>query len=473
MLDKFYRILLLYVDIDINDLKGYRMKVGNTKRVGRFIAVFAVCMAFFAVLTYFYIGNKSQMERSQMEQLTTIKSVKVKDVITKLLYKTQTLSALVIQNDGDIKDFDRVAATLVDDPAIKNVILAPDGVVSDVYPLEGNENVVGLDYFSDGAGNSEAVLARQTEQLVLGGPFELVQGGQALVGRLPIFTQKDGERSFWGIVSVTLNYPQVLDGAELSMLERDGFAFEIWRISPETKEKQIIASSDYDYNQNTQYVEQPMDILNAEWYFKLSPIREWYEYPETWILMLLGLVTSWFVAFLFLHNYELKRVKAELEELTYMDPLTGVLNRRGIFKRICEYISAGQEFVLCYMDMNGFKEINDTHGHAAGDEILKKFAQIVDGRLGPKNVFGRIGGDEFVLVFKAPVDDAEVEKFFATLNKKLERCIKLDGEEAMSIYFSFGKAAFPGDAQNLDDLISFADGEMYKEKLKTKGEKQD
>ncbi len=446
------------------------MKVVNTRRVGRFAAVFAVCMVLFSVLTYFYISNKNQLDRSQMEQLATIKSVKVNDVITKLLYKTQTLSALVIQNSGEIKDFESVAATLVDDPAIKNVILAPDGVVSNVYPLEGNESVIGLDFFSEGAGNQEAMLAKQTQQLVLGGPFDMVQGGQALVGRLPVYIEKNGEKSFWGIVSVTLNYPQVLDGAELKMLERDGFAFEIWRISPETKEKQIIANSEYGYNQNTQYVEHPVNILNAEWYFKLSPIKEWYQYPETWILILLGLVTSWLVAFLFLHNYDLKRVKTELEELTYMDPLTGVFNRRGIFKCITAMIATGDEFVICYMDLNGFKEINDTHGHAAGDNVLQKFAQVVAGRLSQKNIFGRIGGDEFILVFKAPVSDEEIDNFFVKLNIKLDRCVKLEGEEVIGIYFSFGKAVYPRDAQTLDDLISFADGEMYKEKLKRKNE---
>lgn len=91
--------------------------------------------------------------------------------------------------------FLQVEATIMYDLAIRNVIIAPDGVVSNVYPLEGNEKVIGLDYFSDKEGNIEAMLAKETGQLVLGEPFNLVQGGQALVGRLPVYV---GKKTFLG-----------------------------------------------------------------------------------------------------------------------------------------------------------------------------------------------------------------------------------------------------------------------------------
>lgn len=93
--------------------------------------------------------------------------------------RQEILSALVIQSDGEVKDFESVAATIVDDPAIRNVILAPAGIVSHVYPLKGNERVLGLNYFLEGEGNREAVMAKKFGQLVLGGLFNLVQGGQA------------------------------------------------------------------------------------------------------------------------------------------------------------------------------------------------------------------------------------------------------------------------------------------------------
>ena len=102
---------------------------------GAFAAVFLGTLMIVLAIGAAYVNNKFKMECAQMGQLVVIKSNKVNDVLCKLLYKTQVLSALVIQNNGGIRDFEKVAATIVDDPAIRNVILAPGGVVKKVYPL--------------------------------------------------------------------------------------------------------------------------------------------------------------------------------------------------------------------------------------------------------------------------------------------------------------------------------------------------
>ncbi|MFR5881500.1 MAG: hypothetical protein ACLUEQ_12225 [Cloacibacillus evryensis] len=72
--------------------------------------------------------------------------------------------------------------------------------------------------------------------------------GQALVGRLPVYTGRDSVEKFWGLVSVTL-YPEALNGAELDQLKAQGFAFEIWRINPDDGKRRVIAHSGYLYDQ--------------------------------------------------------------------------------------------------------------------------------------------------------------------------------------------------------------------------------
>lgn len=405
------------------------------------------------------------MESIQMEHLALTKTNKITNVISKLLYKTQALSALVIQNNGEIEDFDRVASTIIDDPSIRNVIIAPNGIVSHIYPLEGNEKAIGLNYFSEGAGNKEAIYARDSEQLVLGGPFDLIQGGQAMVGRLPVYLgEKKEEKQFWGLVSVTLNYPQALEGAELEQLKNQGFAYEIWRISPDTNEKQIIASSNYSYNKNAQYIELPISIFNAEWYFRLSPIKSWYQYPETWIFSIIGFLISLLIAFLVLHNHDLKQMKLELEELTSCDPLTGALNRRGIFHQLDEMILKKEPFILCYLDLNRFKYINDTFGHNTGDKILQEFASLVKQHITAKHLLARIGGDEFILVFKNTNQTEEVTKFLDQIHSDLKQ-MKINHHH-IPITFSAGKAVYPENGDTIDDLIGFADQVMYENKSK-------
>lgn len=438
----------------------------RTKRSAIFLLVFIFSFLVCILVTSAYIKNRVKLEHAQMEQFVSTKVNKVNNVISKLLYRTQTLAALVIQNTGEITNFEQVAATILDDPAIKNVIIAPGGIVSHVYPLEGNEKVIGLDYFSEGEGNKEAVLARDTGQLVLGGPFSLVQGGQALVGRLPVYIKDaDGQNTFWGLVSVTLNYPDALDGAELDQLRNQGFAYEIWRISPDNNERQIIANSSYSYNSSAPYVEQEMSILNADWHFRLSPIKNWYEYPETWIYSFSGLLISLLLGFLVIHNYDLKEMKIELEDLTIKDTLTGILNRRGIF-RLMEKLTAlpSQPFILCYIDLNKFKEINDTYGHSAGDMVLNYFAETVRSRLTREQEFARIGGDEFILIFKNTREVKEVSGFFHTLSEDLASPVNTAFGQSIPLNFSYGCAAYPADEKTIDALIAHADHRMYRAK---------
>lgn len=442
---------------------GIGMK--NIRKKATFVLVFLSVFIICVVVTAGYVNNKSHMEYAQMNQLVLTKTNKINNVISKLLYKTQVLSALVIQNNGDIDDFERVAATIIDDPCIKNVILAPDGIVSNVYPMQNNEGVIGLDYFSKSEGNSEAIQARDTHSLVLGGPFNLIQGGQALVGRLPVYLPgAEGENKFWGIVSVTLNYPQVLDGAELSQLQDQGFAYEIWRISPDTDERQIISNSDYYYNKHARYVEQPVKIFNAEWYFRLSPIRNWYQYPETWIFTVVGMMVSLLIAFLVVYNHDLRQMKQELEKLTYCDPLTGILNRRGAFREIERLITGDSEkFTLCYLDLNKFKIINDCYGHNTGDSVLQQFVSVFERHINKNHVFARIGGDEFILLIKDSDQLDESLAFFDQIHHSFKQASD-HADHGIEIQFSVGMAFYPKDGVNADELIGVADRKMYEAK---------
>lgn len=437
------------------------------KRISQFTFVFLAALFICSVITGVYVNNKNKMEYAQMEQVVLMKSNKVNNVISNMLYKTQVLSALVIQNNGKIKDFERVAVTVLDNPAIKNLILAPNGVVADVYPLAGNEQVIGLNYFAHGEGNEEAKAAKESGQLVLGGPFNLIQGGQALVGRLPVYLgDNQTEKNFWGVVSITLNYPEALAGAELEQLEAQGLAFEIWRISPDTGQRQIIANSNYFYDKNAYYVEKPLNIMNSQWFFRISPIRLWYQYTETWMFTLIGIVISWLIASLVLHNRDLIHMKMELENLSYVDPLTGALNRRGLFNALEALVAdKNRKFTVCYLDLNKFKKINDTFGHSVGDKILRHFVLVFLQHIDERHIFSRIGGDEFIIIFKNMDDTVQISQFFDLIHKVLQEPFSINQSQTFTITFSVGMATYPTDATNIDDLIHHADHSMYRNKV--------
>jgi len=260
-----------------------------------------------------FIDSKMNAEKLIMENLIAEKSRMVGEALLRLLYKTQAVSVIALRK-YEQDELNQVAAMIIDDPVIANILIAKDGVVNYVYPLDGNEAVIGLDFFSEGAGNREAVMAKESRQLVIGGPFNAVQGGQVIVGRLPVFiSEPSGGERFWGLVSITLRYPQVLDSARLDELHsQQEYDYEIWRINPDNNERQIIFGSSYAREtslhnargtplhkasgKNTRYIEKQYNILNAEWNYRMFFRHSWYEYKETWFFLLGALCISLTVA---------------------------------------------------------------------------------------------------------------------------------------------------------------------------------
>ncbi len=111
---------------------------------------------------------------------------------------------------------DLAANLLVGDSQIRNIAGAPNFVVRLMYPLEGNERALGLDYRNNDLQREAAFRARNTGQLVLAGPIELVQGGQGFLGRFPVFTRgPDGARAFWGLVSAVVDVEKLYQDSGL------------------------------------------------------------------------------------------------------------------------------------------------------------------------------------------------------------------------------------------------------------------
>lgn len=434
----------------------------------RSFGLLCILLILSTIASLFLAQRKFQVEHGKVEMIILNQSNKITNVLSKLLYKTQALASLIIQNNGEIVNFEKAAIAIVDDPAILNVLLAPNGIVRDVYPKEGNEAVLGLNFFSEGAGNKEAVQAQKTGEMVLGGPFPLIQGGHAIVGRLPIFlNDENGNKRFWGLVSVTLKFPQALDGAELNTLSERGLGFEIWRISPDTNKRQVIAASPF-FNENTPFIERPLHILNASWFFRVSPIKFWYQYIESWVYIFIGIIGSFLITALIQHARDLGRIRLQLEDIVYKDPLTGLLNRRGFFETLASFIDANKPFYLCYLDLNNFKFINDTYGHNIGDTVLLRFSEELQKNLqGIPNSFGRIGGDEFIVLLQSDISEEQIAKLFEKIQTSLHS-IKLVRDDDFRISFSIGIATYPSDGKDSDALINTADKKMYSDKERKK-----
>jgi len=165
-------------------------------------------------------------------------------------------------------------------------------------------------------------------------------------------------------------------------------------------------------------------------------------------------------------NRELGAAMEQIRELVNVDSLTGVYNRRRLFEVIHEessrYSRSPGSFSICLLDIDHFKQVNDTYGHQAGDVILKAVAQGVAGDLRTIDCFGRYGGEEFLIVLpQTPLDGARI-KAERVLARVASLKFPLIGD-GFQITVSIGVAEYHND-ETTDDTLQRADKALYEAK---------
>ncbi len=165
-------------------------------------------------------------------------------------------------------------------------------------------------------------------------------------------------------------------------------------------------------------------------------------------------------------NIELEKLNQELEEIAIRDPLTKLYNRRFFYQKIEEEINRAKRLnygmVVAMVDINNFKQVNDSHGHEAGDKVLKKFASIVENNLrkGIDSAY-RWGGDEFLILLV----DSNLEKAEKVL-KRLDSNLRSYLSE-VSLSYGFEKISRLGRV-DMEKIIKIVDNKMYEYKKKQK-----
>ena len=146
-------------------------------------------------------------------------------------------------------------------------------------------------------------------------------------------------------------------------------------------------------------------------------------------------------------EHEIEALKAELKraiELTNLDPLTNLMNRRGFESGVIAEAARsdrhGTALCIALIDLDDFKRINDSYGHAAGDAVLTHFAKMMRGTLRPNDVVARVGGEEFMVL----LPDSNEQAAFAALNRLLKAVAKkavIYGSSRITVTFTASVAA--------------------------------
>ena len=164
-----------------------------------------------------------------------------------------------------------------------------------------------------------------------------------------------------------------------------------------------------------------------------------------------------------------KRNEAKLKQLALHDNLTGLSNRNALREALSDLATDNQPFVLVFVDLDGFKAINDNAGHERGDTELKRVATVLNNAFGELGKVGRWGGDEFVIVLPNQDLNCIVEQSEELIKHIEEDTISVKSNE-LRLSASIGIAGFPLHSDNIDGLIQCADAAMYRAKELGKGQ---
>ncbi len=159
---------------------------------------------------------------------------------------------------------------------------------------------------------------------------------------------------------------------------------------------------------------------------------------------------------------EKKRAEKEIETLAYRDSLTGLFNRRVLYDKLnakIKNIEKGKKFAVCYIDLDGFKRINDSMGHNVGDELLRYVAKNIQDSMEKEDVVARMGGDEFV-IFTDCVDYEKIGAKMESIIERLQSGLKIFNYN-IKISLSIGVSIYPDHGNNVEEIIKKADTAMY------------
>ncbi|MGA9665364.1 MAG: diguanylate cyclase [Gallionella sp.] len=167
------------------------------------------------------------------------------------------------------------------------------------------------------------------------------------------------------------------------------------------------------------------------------------------------------------HLSELNDSRKALEHLARHDTLTSLPNRRMFFDRLEHAIASsrrsGKQLAVLFVDLDRFKDINDTFGHAVGDSVLINVAILLKSSVREADTVARLGGDEFVILIEAIDDPNNLMPIAQKLHDRFQHAMQIDGQELL-VHASIGVGIFPKDGKDADELMQNADRAMYSAK---------
>ena len=376
---------------------------------------------------------------------------------------TDSLKQVVISGDGNINRFYDIAANMMDD-SIQSIQIAPNGVVTEIYPEESNESSK-IDLINDSDRGEISRYARDNDTVIMQGPLELKQGGYGIAVRNPVYLENEnGQKSFWGFTIVILKVPEIFSES-VEALSSFGYKYSLQKFaSPWDDTYEWVYGSKEELNDPVIY---DFNVYGDKWRLEILPKSGFYNNRYLLYLFIGGGVIVLLLAGLTAALISINENRKNFKRLAVTDALTGIYNRHGFDEQVEQYMRQNPQkhCVVAMLDIDDFKLVNDVYGHAAGDGALQKLAESMKQYFSKDVILGRNGGDEFS-IFMPDCTVEEVKPFLKKFTGETKKFYCKGEEHTFTI--SLGFAEYPVLADDRSQLMRCADIALYKVKMRGK-----
>lgn len=356
---------------------------------------------------------------------------------------------------------------LSDDLQIRHIAIAPDLIVRHVYPPAGNQDVIGLDYRTSPEQWPVVQQAIERREILLAGPLNLVQGGRALVARLPVFMDQTETARLWGLIAEVIDIDELLYAAGFTAQDQQ-FNYALRGRDGQGINGEHIAGNNVVWQQD--YVSVPVNVPGGHWLLAAKPssatwLADRYGYSLRWTIgTTLVLLLSGVLSLLLVTQTRLRGALSTISYQARFDALTELPNRTYFIQQVEQVLRTAKRhregFAMLFIDLDHFKEVNDSLGHDAGDDMLQQVAQRILKATRPEDLVARLGGDEFVVVLRHITDPMMAERHAQRLVNALAPTLTI-AQNDVHVGASVGIAIYPTDGASVSELLKHADLAMY------------
>ena len=429
-------------------------------------AVFCVMLLLSGTVIFLQLREYYAQSRARVASFAEITLDALQSLDDQVVHRTHLIEMLLVKQQGSTEHFSVLASRILgENLGVLSVQMAPNGILGEAYPVHQITTglPVGTNLLQQPGWSAPAIWSRAANVPVL---LLDQQKRGAEVMLYPVWLHEANQNRFWGYIVVRISLEQFQQRTELKEFFSAENAYEFsreyyWKSGAE----QVMFRSEAPLLDHP--VEQRKVAQDSILHLRMTPRATWYNISAIAFISFLGVLFSVLATLAVVAFFRLYREKNLFEELSFTDGLTGAYNRRKFVEVLQEACNLKAPFLLCYIDFDRFKQINDMYGHEVGDQLLQAAAERLQGCLDSGDLFFRLGGDEFVAFIRNPGTAEKREQRVEQLHEAMRPAFRFQTAE-FSIRISIGYVLYPEDAADSEALIHIADKRMYEEKQRHK-----